>query len=390
MIGGPIDDDLAVEVTPRILELKALPEKPVILLVDSPGGRIDRTAQLMDLLFLEDRRGKRSPVLAVVTGHAQSAAADLVTAADFAAAFPRSTILCHGLRYFETELTEEGSLEHGTNLNRLNAETAKWLAARIFRRMLDTYRRVEPQFGAIAGIAGRYTEVLGVTWSSDVVDIGRLAAAIWRELPAGLDEIVDRAVGSMGSVSFLRREIGGDAKGIPAYLDENIRKATAERQADLRHGFRVLTALLGSRIDADPEFELDFETLVDVASEFTYYVESTSPQFEDEQLFATLDDAELFFGPKDLEDVTKIAERGDDNSPFELKRFDEIVARAYQRAEPLWAFSLGLARVFQHEEIELDPVSAWWLGLIDHVLGTALDRRLPPSEGPALRIAEDD
>ena len=57
---------------------------------------------------------------------------------------------------------------------------------------------------------------------------------------------------------------------------------------------------------------------------------------------------------------------------------------------PKWAFSLGLARVFQHEEIELDPVSAWWLGLIDHVLGTALDRRLSPSEGPGLRGPEED
>jgi hypothetical protein len=107
-------------------------------------------------------------------------------------------------------------------------------------------------------------------------------------------------------------------------------------------------------------------------------------------LFLTAEHAEAFFGASDLKAATKIAELGDDQPPSEIARFDAILDKAYARAAPLWAFSLGLARLFHREEIILDPVSAWWLGLIDHVVGTELDRRVAPEAGPRLRLPDEE
>jgi ATP-dependent protease ClpP protease subunit len=385
-IGGPIDDGLAVTATPRILELKADPEKPLVVLIDSPGGRLDRTGQLLEALFLENRPGERCPVFAVATGHAMSAAADLLVAADFAAALPACRILCHGGRTFEQELTEGASVEHGANLNYLNAAAAKWLARHIFRRNLDTYRRVEPQFPALGPAGTRYDDVVASEWSSEVVDIRRLASAIWSKLPDGLANVVDEAVASMAMVSAVRRAISaGDMSG---GVDAIVTHEDADRRDDLRHRFAVLSALLSLRMQSDPEFELDFLALTDVASDLAYYVEATSGNFEDEALFLTTENAEIFFGASDLEVATKIAERGDEQPAADIARFDAILERAYARAAPLWAFSLGVARLFQRTEIELDAESAWWLGLIDHVLGTDFDRRLPSDAGPQFGSAE--
>ena len=78
-----------------------------------------------------------------------------------------------------------------------------------------------------------------------------------------------------------------------------------------------------------------------------------------------------------MSEVKRISKKGDSNPRGQIERFDELVEKAYQQAEPLWAFTLALSRGLYCGEYSLDPEDAWWLGLLDFVLDSNLDRRLP-------------
>jgi hypothetical protein len=66
----------------------------------------------------------------------------------------------------------------------------------------------------------------------------------------------------------------------------------------------------------------------------------------------------------------------DTKDPRIRKKCDEILERAYAKIEPLWSFSFTLCRELTSGEHPITPEDAWWLGLIDEVLGSpTLTRR---------------
>lgn len=384
-IGGPIDEGLLVRVTQRILELKTNIEKPIHLLVDSPGGPVERFQQLLDLLFCEDREGRRSPVHAIATGPAASSAAGLVAVCDFAAAFPSAALWFHGVRTRDDVLTEEASLEHGTRLYATNLLNCHRQTTHMFRRMLDTYGRVKPRLGELGHLRGRFAEVLGDSWSRDVIDIAPFAAAVWSQLPGGLDLLVDKAAQSMSLVKSLRQECSGGKGILSPYIEEAVEALADENREEARHRFRVLIALLAARLRSEPECPLDFNALAEVAPDFDYFVESTAPEFGETLLFSTVAHLSMFLDASECEELGKLVEQEGELPPAQSDRFKELTNKAHGRAAPLWAFSLAISRQLQHDEFPIDPESAWWLGLIDHIVGTDFDRRLPITESPSLK-----
>lgn len=67
----------------------------------------------------------------------------------------------------------------------------------------------------------------------------------------------------------------------------------------------------------------------------------------------------------------------DTEDPKIRKQCDEIIDRAYDKIEGLWSFSITLCRELTSGEHPISPEDAWWLGLIDEVLGSpTLTRRI--------------
>lgn len=61
---------------------------------------------------------------------------------------------------------------------------------------------------------------------------------------------------------------------------------------------------------------------------------------------------------------------------------------AYEKIEPLWSFSLTLCRELTRGEHPISPEDAWWLGLIDEVLGSPSLTRRPIREKVKERLME--
>ena len=61
-------------------------------------------------------------------------------------------------------------------------------------------------------------------------------------------------------------------------------------------------------------------------------------------------------------------------------RYDRVVDNAYKTVQPLWFFMTTLFRILHAGDNTIEPRDAWWLGLVDEVLGTKLMRRTPSRE----------
>jgi hypothetical protein len=79
--------------------LQAKNRAPITVYIDSRGGNVVSSEFLLQLLNATNQdRDSPCRVITVCTNRASSAAADLLSAGDYAIAYPESTIFYHGVR----------------------------------------------------------------------------------------------------------------------------------------------------------------------------------------------------------------------------------------------------------------------------------------------------
>jgi ATP-dependent protease ClpP protease subunit len=98
-ISGDIDDELVTRLLPEIVRLQSLSRDPITVYINSPGGDTECAKLLLEALRASDQdRSEPCRLLTVALGEASSAASDILMAGDYALAYPYSRILCHGTR----------------------------------------------------------------------------------------------------------------------------------------------------------------------------------------------------------------------------------------------------------------------------------------------------
>lgn len=106
-VEGKLNDALLARLRPQILALTQSRE-PITVFINSRGGSNEAGLAIMGLLKRTDD-ARASRIITVAAPKAQSAAANLLSAGDFAIASPQSDLLYHGGRWpmHERELTSE-------------------------------------------------------------------------------------------------------------------------------------------------------------------------------------------------------------------------------------------------------------------------------------------
>jgi ClpP protease-like protein len=109
-VEGRLDETLLARLRPQIIELTAQNREPITVFINSRGGISEVGRGILSLLKRttpDDARVSR--IITVAAPTAQSAAANLLSAGDFAIASPDSSLLYHGTRFQmpEKELTGE-------------------------------------------------------------------------------------------------------------------------------------------------------------------------------------------------------------------------------------------------------------------------------------------
>jgi len=91
---GDIEPELVSSLTPQILSLQSQSRMPITVFIDSPGGNVESTHDLLELLSVSNQNYEEPcDIITVATVHAYSAAADILTSGSYAIAYPNSRIL---------------------------------------------------------------------------------------------------------------------------------------------------------------------------------------------------------------------------------------------------------------------------------------------------------
>jgi hypothetical protein len=346
MVGGAIDASLVREIEEQILAFRRASNEPITVLIDSPGG----SAALLELLGPGESGENPAQIRTLATGLAEGAAADLLVAGDLAAALVSSRIRL---------LPDENGPGHA------------WLAHRIFPRMLDTLARVSPYPTRYGPAADMFADEMDAGLDRGLHSLSLLAGALWIELPAGPDEMIQDAVADLLRFRVVREECEKPNYSPPEALLETLSHLDPVMRAEGEHRLRVLHFLLARFMDADDDPLVNADALSEAARYLDYYADWSSRHFRNDLLAGVLAHGQVFFAPGELDEIRRLAAAGDEG-------IAEAADRAYRSVEPFWAFTLSLARSLREEAEPLDAVSAWWLGLLDVVVGTDLDRREKP------------
>lgn len=343
---GQINQQLIDQITPRVIELQYQPgNKPITVFIDSPGGDPVLGMRLLDLIRSPRAGGTAGyPVIACITGRSASAAADFAIQSSYSYIANGAVMMCHG--------TSQGA---GVSVN---AQTAEYIANAL-RRTNERYAR-DLALAAFPRLLIRFFSSGGKELGEFIEDPAKglpgLVAVLQKQLVSyQLYDLTKRALGRQEAIRNLSAKVSAELskKGNPARHDHEAAIIRTVLNEKLKTARSSKTSLAHGGIDA---VVADFQLLHD------YY-----------------------FGPLNLTTRNWVRQYGvmflkpDEAQHFQMTAFsddaakgDWLMQRAGPRIRQLWYFSVSVARLLQEEDFEFGAHDAYWLGLVDEVMGENL------------------
>jgi hypothetical protein len=344
-VTGLIDDALVSRLTPQILRLQSVNRNPISVYIDSPGGSVSSMETILRLLNLTDQDSSGScNIITAVTTRAASAAADLLSSGDYALAFPHSSILYHGLRTFEKNpLTFEATAVLANALRASNDYYAMTLARKIEDRFSFRYVTVRSEFDAFRKKKS----------APSMSDLDCFVDIISTKLSAGAKKVWLKAKDRHGRYQDL----------LDSVLRETKRKNFSTRTlAEIEAAnIKAIVAFELRANKKNPKWSFRNEGLARLADDFFLLNEYVTTYSSDRLKNWCTSFGRWTLPTKEAEEIDAIAD--------EKERSEKLVEKVRPILQPIWSFFVALCHALQEGENELTAVDAYWLGLVDEVIG---------------------
>lgn len=344
-VTGVIDDTLVSRLTPQILRLQSISRAPISVYIDSPGGSVGGMETILRLLNLTDQDSSGPcNIVTAVTVRAASAAADLLSSGDYALAFPHSSILYHGLRTFERNpLTFEATSMLANALRVRNDYYAMALARKIEDRFSFRYVTVRSEFDKFRADRS----------APSMSDLDCFVEIISARLSTSAKKVWAKAKDRHGRYQDLIDSV------IPKKLRRNFATQTiAEMEAD---NIKAIVAFELKINKKNPQWSFRNEGLGKLADDFFLLNEYLST-YSDERLRRWCTSFGKWTLPSnEAAEIDAIVD--------EKTRSEQLVAKVRPILQPIWSFFVALCHALQEGENELTAIDAYWLGLVDEVIG---------------------
>lgn len=334
---------LVAKLSPRILALRVEKAKPITVFINSPGGDI-RVLDILDgLLRSRDADGRRARIITMAIGNADSAAATLLALGDYAIAQNHSRMHFHGTRLpIVEELTAEAASDRAGWLTGLNRNIAMKLAKEVMQRLVFRYVRLQPEF----------PNAQKRLKAKSLNPIQCFADCIKRRVSPSGDILLDGAIrhmGRLGQISAAIRKAG---------LQDSDSRVVSEA--------KVLRALLSFEINEHRKDEwcLDEFGMQDLWAD--YFLIRDYIFGEHVRHLATAVES---YGPSFLnhEQFVEFLSRQQANAKDAQSWLKPLVE---SEVREFWYFTVCLCRLMQQGENTLNAADAYWLGVVDEVIGT--------------------
>lgn len=286
----------------------------------------------------------RCRLITVVTGFAASAASDLLMAGDYALAYPHSMILCHGVRQLNSgdALTHERAVDLAKTLASTNERFALQLANNCISRLIFRVVSLSSEFEAIRQRENN-PDLLLVACFINALEkriSTRLSVLLWNALTLSLkNDILDSFISSILSKQ----------PDLP-----QLRKAEFEAL--------VLKGILEYEVKEHQEVDWSFrfEGMEKIEEKFLLLIDKHADRHA-AQIQVLSDRWGKFFLSSDEEvEVQKIPG---------AQQPQWMMEKVRDHLQPIWFFFVSVCRCLQEDDFYLTAQEAYWLGLIDEIIG---------------------
>jgi ATP-dependent protease ClpP protease subunit len=344
-----MDDKLLTKLTPQVLRFQAQNRDPItIYITDSPGGDAGTTQNILRLIRLSDQDMKPPcKVITVVTTKAQSAAADLLSSGDYAIACPGCSLLYHGVRTAASTL-QPLTAERSELLAHLLRMTNDAFAMELAKRAED---RFTFRFMMSLGEVNQYRKSHKAHQSSDVDCFVKVVSP---KLSPGARQVFRKAHERYAKYEPLLTKF-------TSQRDSRKRKRVAIEEA------RRIKAIVDFETHSNktnPAWTFKNGGMARLVEDFFLVAEYLESQQSDRLREWCKTFASVHLQHEEYSRITEIKD--------EETRNQAIVSKLQPLVGPLWSFFVALCHALQEDENELNATDAYWLGLVDEVLGTAM------------------
>lgn len=361
-VTGEIGEPLVHRLTSDICGLRGVGSDPITVYINSRGGSTAHAEQIRALLTTPNQEGQVCRMITVATNRADSAAADLLALGDYAIAYPNAAIHCHGTRLSADEITKEKAEYLAASLKETNEDFALRLARRTFARMAFHFGNLRPDFAKMRGDDAKS----GVNAPSMSTDLGCFARVIFGKLSQRSSDLPRQAFERHAALSemsqFVFSKLSEIKNGQPLAATE---AEMLKHILDFELSRRDLTKwnLSGGGMN---DLVGDFGSLAD-------YIFGPHRAALENQINPL---GPLFLDPADIKEYDDRRK----NDPAQAEEW--LRARVCPIIEPLWYFVVSLCRLLQQGEYSLSAVDAYWLGIVDEVIGEKLPTLRLVAENP--------
>ncbi len=344
-VRGTIDRELVRSLTPQILALQYESRDPITVFIDSPGGSPDDMLDLLNLLKAPDQDS--NPPCNIITAavtNAYSAAADLLAFGDYAVAFPNSRILFHGGRVpTATEVTAERSSILALFLRLKNEDSAMDLAKEIQIRFMLRFVTSRHEFDGL-----RTGEA-----NPDLSDLECLIRYIRPKLSTAAQNILTKA-----RARYARYE-----EMVESVIKKRSQIKAAKTQAEIEAvELKAIVDFEVKQNKNNPDWKFQSLGLTSLTDDFLLF-RSYEDVLESESYKSLCVQYGMFLVSDEITKETNLIANEDER----IGRWTDL---ASPFLKPIWAFFVALCHTLQQGEDEfLSAEDAYWLGLIDEIIG---------------------
>jgi ATP-dependent protease ClpP protease subunit len=353
-IAGAIDLELVRKLTPEILRLREEGTGPITVYIDSPGGIVFCANTLIDLLRSRNQNGTGCSIITVATGMAASAAADILAAGNYALSYPGASIHFHGTRQrAEDEITMESAHSAASYLRERNEQRALSQARNCIFRIVFLM------------ITGRNEYEKGDDTAT--TEIERFSRYLLSKTSFNADRVIKTAARRF-------RDALGILNVVLPHLGKTPPKSGAETELKLLQLLLKYETKKNRKTAGWSFTDGGLQSVVEDFHLFNDFVYGKHSEFLDPLCESW---GVYFLTPAQEKELARIAE--------EDKRKTFVHDHSRFRLLGAWYFTIGLCRVLQERENPLTPLDAYWLGMIDEVIGSTLPniRKLVEGQPPA-------
>jgi len=339
---GEFTDQIAVSVLPSVLKCRSDSNDPITVYIHSPGGLVTIFEAIDCALRTADLDGNDCLVITVAVGNVSSAAANLLVLGDYSYAYADSTLLFHGTRLEEVQVTFEGARNMAAHLDNINRRVARRIMQAILPRVMFRFLQLRQK-----------AKTKKSPHPTPEESMAQFKAALQKRLSPKARQLVERVCTKVSNASALTEKV--------------LAKLEFKRPgSDAKQDARVLRALITHELRElkGKGWQLDESGMNRLVQDYfllrEFNVGRAHPLY-----YSSI----MTWGPEFLnsQDASQFGQ-------FDLPKDEQLAIKFLDQKTGhyiahLWFFTITLSHSLSVGENSISSQDAYWLGLIDEVIG---------------------